>query len=250
MVWLWAGGLLFVGPSLRLDRHSAAVPCLMVGLDRELTITVDTASTVSARSVLIPPRLPHHLDSGGGRIASCYLDPASAAAAACRRSMCGTHHRVATTHTAQDELIAVGGVLGQESLPGTAAHWLALAAPDDPATGRDGSRVHRILASIVEDPARDWRAVECARLAGLSESAFLRLVVAETRTSFRRYRLWARMLRAVRLVGAGRNLTEAGAEAGFATPSHLSSAFHALFGLPPSRLLASGITIMDLAGAA
>lgn len=39
-----------------------------------------------------------------------------------------------------------------------------------------------------------------------------------------------------------------GDPARIATPSHLTSTFHAMFGLTPSRLLETGVAIRDLSG--
>lgn len=51
------------------------------------------------------------------------------------------------------------------------------------------------------------------------------------------------MLRAAELIAGRHDLTTAATEAGFASPSHFSETFHRMFGLPPSRLLATGPTI-------
>ncbi|MFI7451098.1 helix-turn-helix domain-containing protein [Nonomuraea sp. NPDC049714] len=88
-------------------------------------------------------------------------------------------------------------------------------------------------------------AIPADRLAadlGLSTSRFLHLFRAHTGTSLRRYRLWTRMLRAAALIADRQDLTAAAAGAGFASPSHFSDAFHRMFGLRPSRLLAVGAT--------
>lgn len=64
-VWLWPGHALYAGPSLQLDPHSGSVWCLAVGVDGPVTVTA--GERVVARSVLIPPRVIHHLDTHGGR---------------------------------------------------------------------------------------------------------------------------------------------------------------------------------------
>ncbi|MDZ4233594.1 MAG: AraC family transcriptional regulator, partial [Dietzia sp.] len=78
---------------------------------------------------------------------------------------------------------------------------------------------------------------------GLCESRFLHLFRHEAGTSLHRYRLWIRLLRAGTAIGAGRNLTDAAAEAGFASPSHLADRFKSTFGLTATRLLASGVVV-------
>jgi AraC-like DNA-binding protein len=92
---------------------------------------------------------------------------------------------------------------------------------------------------------RTISAEELAISCGLSTSRFLHLFPTHTGTSFRRYRLWTRMLRVAELIAERRDLTTAATDAGFANPSHFSEAFHRMFGLQPSRLLAAGVTIID-----
>ncbi|PIB75167.1 helix-turn-helix domain-containing protein [Mycobacterium celatum] len=81
---------------------------------------------------------------------------------------------------------------------------------------------------------------------GLSVSRFLHLFRLETGTSFRRYRMWARMLRAALLYLELRDLTSAAMDAGFASPSHFTDTFHDMFGLTPSKLLAAGADVRSL----
>jgi AraC-like DNA-binding protein len=51
------------------------------------------------------------------------------------------------------------------------------------------------------------------------------------------------MYRVARTIAVRGDLTAAAADAGFASPSHLSDAFHTMFGLRPSALLATGVAI-------
>jgi AraC-like DNA-binding protein len=96
---------------------------------------------------------------------------------------------------------------------------------------------------LAEDVGQELSAERLAAEIGLSVSTFLRLFRAETGTTFRRYRLWTRMLRVATLLERWPDLSTAAVEAGFASPSHFSSAFHAMFGLRPSRLLPLDVTI-------
>ncbi|MFC3891005.1 helix-turn-helix domain-containing protein [Lentzea rhizosphaerae] len=103
----------------------------------------------------------------------------------------------------------------------------------DPASTDD--RIRAALATLLADPALS--APQVAAEINLSTSRFLHLFSAESGTSFRRYRLWARMLRVAGALNRGADLTSASAEAGFASPSHFSDTFHDLFGLTASALL-------------
>ena len=120
-----------------------------------------------------------------------------------------------------------------------ARRWLELAAP-----ARDRVVDPRIAAAtrrIRDDPAGMISARELATEAGLSDSRFLHLFRQEVGTSLRRYRLWVRLVHAGTALAAGRNLTMAAAESGFASPSHLADRFKATFGLSATQLLATGL---------
>ena len=65
----------------------------------------------------------------------------------------------------------------------------------------------------------------------------------ELGTSLRRYRLWVRLVQAGTAIAAGKNLTTAAVESGFASPSHLADRFKSTFGLSASQLLATGLTV-------
>lgn len=229
-VWLWPGQALYSGPGLDLEPHSGSVWCLAVGVDGPLTVTIGTDRVV-ARSVLIPPRVTHHLATEGGRLVSCYLDPTSDRAANCRNACRESRGELWIEHAAASTVPPVDD--------DDALAWLDLAAP---ATARlVDSRITQAARWIHAEPSTS--SVELSARAGLSESRFLHLFRHEVGTSLRRYRLWVRLIDAGTAIGAGESLTRAAADAGFASPSHLSDTFKATFGLTASRLLASGVTV-------
>ncbi|WP_406002921.1 helix-turn-helix domain-containing protein [Streptomyces sp. NBC_00829] len=241
MLWLWPGQALYVGPSLVLDVHSGSVSCLAVGVDAEFTVWLENGPCHVTRTALIAARVRHRIVAHGDRMAFCYLDPVSARETACRRMMSGDAE-LALGHRHELELSRLAGVMdGGTSVP-AARHWLDLAGHDDAAETRD-ARIRQATRRLSEDAGQQLSAQKLAAEVGLSVSTFLRLFRAQTGTTFRRYRLWTRMLRVATLLETWPDLSTAAVEAGFASPSHFSSAFHAMFGLRPSRLLAGDVTI-------
>ena len=112
-------------------------------------------------------------------------------------------------------------------------------------TGTPGcARIVRITPPIRAQPGVPVTAAEFARDTHLSTPYFLRLFATETGTSFRRYRLWARMLHVATAVSKGSDLTRAAVDAGFASPSHFSDAFHRMFGLTATTLMSGGVKIV------
>jgi AraC-like DNA-binding protein len=93
---------------------------------------------------------------------------------------------------------------------------------------------------IRADPATTVSSRKLAAEAGLSESRFLHLFRDEAGTSLRRYRLWVRLVAAGAAIAAGKNLTTAVVDSGFASPSHLADRFRTTFGLSATQLLGTG----------
>ena len=76
-----------------------------------------------------------------------------------------------------------------------------------------------------------------AQQVGLSQSRFLHRFRAHTGLPFRPYLRWRRMLNAMTKVLAGRSLTDAAVEAGFADAAHFTRTFRRHFGIAPRTLL-------------
>lgn len=82
----------------------------------------------------------------------------------------------------------------------------------------------------------------------LSPDRARHLFAAQTGLAFKTYVLWSRLERAVALYAAGKSLTEAAHEAGFADSAHLSRTFRKTFGVPASVIeIAQGSRELSLA---
>ncbi|MFC9786989.1 helix-turn-helix domain-containing protein [Rhodococcus sp. NPDC127528] len=232
-VWLWCGHAIYLGPSLRLAPHSTSVYCLVVGLDAPFVLRVPGCPDVTPRTVLVPPRVERQIVAMGQRMMFCYFDSTSRRSGRYRDRMSGAIGEFSVDHRDADLLIAL--CEGPRPEPSR-----LLAA----ASGAVEGRIDGVARTLRAHPSAAVSADEFARLAGLSRPYFLRLFAAETGTSFRRYRLWARMLQVAAAISKGTGLTRAAVDAGFATPSHFSDAFRRMFGLSASTLLAAGTEIV------
>lgn len=245
-LWLWPGHAVYLGPSLGLDPHAGSVSCLAVAVDGTFTIRVAGSSGPMVRSALIPPRLTHQVVADAERMAFCYLDPGSIRHRACQRAMTATNEAIAYGHRREDLLTRTVGDLTDAK---SARAWLDLAAGPQPAhvdgqSARLDPRIQDTIAALHGRDAHDIpSAAHFAARVGLSPSRFLHLFRDHTGTSFRRYRLWLRMLRAAAAIRDQADLTTAAMDAGFASPSHFSDAFHTMFGLRPRQLLGTEIRL-------
>lgn len=230
-LWLRLGHAVYLGPLLRLGPHSSAIACLGVGLDAPFTVRADGVPDLTVRSFLFRARVRHEIRDGAGRMLFCYFDPTSARMSRCLGGMRRAAGAFRTDHRNEADLIdlATRDEMDFEQM---------LAAASIPVVGTGDARIADAAARIRADPARPQRAEAAAREAGLSRSYFLRKFSDQTGTSFRRYVQWARILRVAAAFAHGHDLTRAAADAGFASPSHLTGTFRGMFGLTPTALAA------------
>lgn len=235
------GHAIFLGPAMNLDPHFGSVTCLAIGVDDTFTVETATDETEPIRSAVIAAGIRHRLRSPGGRMVFCYLDPGSNRERAVRERMTAGERPVSSGHLAETQLVEAAVRLREDNSIG---EWLELAGAvgGDPADPRILAAMQRLREQTNPPPAATVIAAET----GLSVSRFLHVFRQEAGTSFRRYRMWARMLRAALLYAQRRDLTSAAVEAGFASPSHFTDTFHDMFGLAPTQLLGTGTDIRAL----
>ncbi|WP_406238918.1 helix-turn-helix domain-containing protein [Nocardia sp. NBC_01009] len=238
-IWLWPGQAAYLGPSFHLDAHTTAVDCFAIGVDAPFTLHASECGERHVCSALIPARTRHQIVSGDGRMLFLYLDPGAARGRNLRAAMLDQSPSICFHHRAES---AIRGYLRDSQAPDSGPLLeRVLGAPEPPVI--DG-RIRAAMLTIRDQPARNPTAGELAAAAGLSTSRFLHLFSVHAGTSFRRYRVWARMLYVATAVGKGMDLTRAATEAGFASPSHFSDTFHAIFGLTATAVIASGVHIV------
>ncbi|MEV0298312.1 AraC family transcriptional regulator [Nocardia sp. NPDC050710] len=233
VLWMrpWHAG--YIGPDLGVGMHATSIACLGLSLDEPFAVDTAEDETIVARSIFVPARVPHRIVSEG-RIALLFTEPGSAAIAGIAGGSGGRARPAVVDPSAEAVLItaARAGVAGLERL-------MSVSQPSYPIDPRIGAIVRDIRA----DPTMHIRAELAANAAGMSEFHFLRMFAAHTGTTFRRYRQWARLRMVFASLDAGHDLTRCAADAGFASPSHLSETFRRTFGLSLTALLSASVTL-------
>lgn len=97
-------------------------------------------------------------------------------------------------------------------------------------------RVQRIIDHAAANLDQPLSLADCSAGVYLSPSRLRHLFVEQTGLPFKTYLLWLRLVRAIDVYSAGRTLTEAAHEAGFADSAHFSRVFKKTFGLPATTL--------------
>lgn len=217
VAWIRPGQAGYIGPDLGVDLHAASVGVLTVGLDAPFVVETPQHGAVRARSFYAPARVQHRVIAPEGRILLLF-----------------THSFVGRLDHRRERAVIAACRNGAD--PGVFQE-LAVASPQSIAD----RRIRRVVDEIRDDPSRILRAEQSAQGVGMSTAYFLRLFAQHTGTTFRRYQLWNRLLEATRGIAAGHSLTRCAADAGFASPSHLSDTFHETLGTSATTVLGSRV---------
>ena len=250
VVFLSAVRSAYVGPSLRLAPHRNAVACVALSLDAPFTVE-SGGSRREAHSALIPPNTLHQLTAREGAMAFLYLDPVDAAVAGGpgwhQRTRSGVLFEHADTEAARTTLLGLRSAKASTVGPRVLEALGALVESAGPRADRRVMSALRKLEPVVEGlDAAECRLDRVAAGLKLSPSRAQHLIREVTGVPFRRYRTWVRMRVAARALAEGGTLTEAAHTAGFSSAAHFSTAFRAMFGLPPSALVSAGTRFVVL----
>jgi AraC-like DNA-binding protein len=241
MLVSWGARALYVGPGFGLSPHRNAVAVLAMSLDRPLEVANDArdpgTSFYRCRTALIEPNRLHFLRISGANCAFLYLDALSHDLASLRRRCRRPGPTVSMHLDGEEELIVL-----LAGMPRSDEGWRS-ASPSLSATlglqnSPSDSRIVSAVDGLFSAPGLETDAATLASRAGLSVSRFQHLFKATTGVTVRRFRIWARMRRAMAMAVAGATITHAALEAGFSSPAHFAAAFREMFGMAPTQLLA------------
>ncbi|MFD0360912.1 helix-turn-helix domain-containing protein [Nocardia sp. GCM10030253] len=210
-----------------------------MGIDAPFVLRASGFAERNVHTALIPARTMHQIVSDSGRMLFFYLDPGSARSRSIRNLMLEQSPTICLHHRAQFPIIRHLRDSDSPNLGQLRERILGALESQ-----KIDERIHAAMVTIRDQPAGNPAAAELAARAGLSTSRFLHLFSAHAGTSFRRYRMWARMLYVAAALSKGMDLTRAATEAGFASPSHFSDTFHTIFGLTATAVISTGVQIV------
>lgn len=227
---------LFLGPLPPPSVHSHHAIQGCVALEGQLQIDVGVRETVSVASALIGPDVPHAV-SAPGLVAHFYALPESAAGSRLVEALSGRPVIDFDRDTITEvRSLLFASLIDEGRFPLCLERLLELALRGAPRAPRRDPRALAVLDSLRFCSAETPLAV-LAREAGLSPDRLRHLIREQAGIPLRRYRRWARLLRAIEALRDTESVTAAAINSGFADAAHFSRVFRESFTVPPSVFL-------------
>src|SRR5262245_35528495 len=226
---VWGPGNLWTSHA----HHSVQVTLALTG-----TLRVRTPRQIewwSGEAMVVPPDVPHEVDSRGALVLTAFLDPDSELAIPLLDDIGADATPVSDGVVARwREVLGSGETLNSQRV----SAWMR-----ELSRGRRSHRVHagvrRVLDHLREDhlDRRYTSLTALARVAGLSPSRLMHVFTKVVGIPLRPYLLWLRVQRAACALIAGHTVTEAAHLAGFSDAPHLARSLRRTLGATPRQLL-------------
>ena len=239
----WEGGSLWVldvsaAEGARNEMHAHHAFQLTFSLGGNFSFHLENG-VVPGPSTIVAPDTPHAFEAQG-LVSLLFIEPESRAGRTLQHLMQGRSAATLSAEQARDSPSLILQAFQHSHDPGSALREAGLKISDRIAgharAAEPDRRVRQIIKWASDNLDRSVGIEEAARSVQLSPSRASHLFVEETGLPFRTYVLWLRLVRAVDAHIAGRTLTQAAQEAGFADSAHLSRTFKRMFGVTAAAL--------------
>jgi AraC-like DNA-binding protein len=237
-VIFWGGGNLWIGLAVdAIDPHAHHAIQLAVGFDGPVEFRPDAEAewTSYPGGALVRPGVSHEFRAPGQRLANILFEPETALGRALLERFSGGDIVPLKTNVRELASAYDRGASDDELADLSMVFLARLAGTGRPQKPTD-PRILKALDWIARHVDEPLSLANAAGAAGLSESRFRHLFVAETGVAFRPYVLWTRLNRALEMGFGGTSWTEAAHATGFADSAHLTRTCRRMYGLFPTSL--------------
>jgi AraC-like DNA-binding protein len=233
-LYIGQGRLLYCGPLQHLEAHVYGTAVLHVGIYRPFRIRIAGGDWETCRGVVVPAGVRHALDMAGGVHGKLFVErdsldfPGFGSRFPC-------HGKPACFWPDEETLDCFRWVYEADPDRAAVASRLdTLLSHERPARPVLDARIRRAVDLIRRDLDRNLSQESVAAVTELSPSRFLHVFREQTGVSYRRFRMWKRLLSAVEILHGADHLTRAALDAGFADAAHFSHCFRDTFGVNPA----------------
>lgn len=212
---------------------------IYTSLERPFRICLDGRRWERRHMAVVPPYIPHRIETNERMICSTMLEPESIDFSYFASSLTADSIdkngpiSLSRIRAAYSHLQKIGAGEAVEGLDVDQLFFgkSLVASQLDP-------RIEKIVDKIKRDPGSQITAEECAEETNLSFSRFLHLFKAETGVPFRRFRAWRRARNLLYHVFRTDTLTDIALEIGYPDSTHFSHSIRQFYGLMPSEIFA------------
>ncbi|MDM0038616.1 AraC family transcriptional regulator [Variovorax sp. J22G21] len=203
-----------------------------------ICICIGGGAWQSGDLLVVPPQVPHRVQSASPLILNLLIEAESVDAARLPAVLqhCGPVDAPAFVQRVRDghaRLLAASGRECFNSFDFDTLFFGAALAPRP-----FDARIREVIDRINADPAGPASAEACAAAVHLSFSRFLHLFKQETGVPFRAFRAWKRARSLLRHVREPSTLTDIALDTGYPDSTHFSHSIRQVYGLKPSDILA------------
>ncbi|XDD46358.1 helix-turn-helix transcriptional regulator [Leptospira sp. WS39.C2] len=237
ILYLWNSRVLFATNSMQTDFHSHYAATLAISLKENIIIETD-AGKQEYRVALVGPNTYHRTLSPGVEMVALLIDPETYEFGSISESISSGEIKsleIQRFLPLMESLWSLYyGNLNEIEATKLQLNLLRTVYPFEDLKTSIDPRIQKIAKKIRLEIPSSIRMKEIGKDFSISEDRLIRLFKENLGIPLRRYLLWVRILRAVKEIKAGNNLTDAAHAAGFSDSAHFSRTFKENFGFTPS----------------
>lgn len=236
-LYLWNSRVMFATNDMQTDFHSHYAATLAISLEKNITIETNLGKE-EYRVALVGPNTYHRTISPGVEMLALLIDPETYEYGSISQSVASGEVKRLEVQKFLPLIHSLWslyyGDLEDNEATQLQLNLLRTVYPFEKLNSTMDPRIEKIAKRIRLEIPNSIRMKEIGKDFSISEDRLIRLFKENLGIPLRRYLLWVRILRAVKELKAGKNLTEAAHEAGFSDSAHFSRTFKENFGFIPS----------------
>ncbi|TGK53321.1 helix-turn-helix transcriptional regulator [Leptospira bouyouniensis] len=229
---------MFATNNMQTDFHSHYAATLAISIDNNITIETELGKE-EYRVALVGPNTYHRTVSPGVQMIALLIDPETYEFGSISKSISsGEVKRLDIRkflHLIESLKLLYYGELNNLEATQLQLKLLRTVYPFEELNISIDPRIQKIAKKIRLEIPNKILMKELGKDFSISEDRLIRLFKENLGIPLRRYLLWVRILRAVKEIKEGNNLTDAAHAAGFSDSAHFSRTFKENFGFIPSQ---------------
>lgn len=239
-LFMWPGLTFFLGPLQQLEFHAMGAVAINIGLYQPFYMKGLDGMYQPYRFAIIPAGYRHDINAFDNIVACLIIEKNSIDFTQLRHKI--SRQKAGKVSELSNEWLECFQTIYQERPAKSEIKQMLyrlLGVDENNMPNNMDPRIVSALETIRLNPDINLKQQTLATSVGLSSSRFRHLFHEQTDVSFRRYRMWRRVVSAMGTLHQVDNLTYAAMEAGFTDSAHFNRCFRDTLGVNPSLVFRS-----------